>query len=112
MSVINLNSSSFENEVLKSDKKVLVDFYADWCGPCRMVSPIVEQIADEHPEYKVCKVNVDEQPELAASFQVMNIPQTSRMMAALLIYAPTRENVNAAIFLLPSKVGTLMATTL
>lgn len=74
MSVINLNSSSFENEVLKSDKKVLVDFYADWCGPCRMVSPIVEQIADEHPEYKVCKVNVDEQPELAASFQVMNIP--------------------------------------
>ncbi len=74
MSVIKVNKSNFENEVLKSDKKVLVDFYADWCGPCRMVGPIVEEIANEHPEYKVCKINVDEESELAASFQVMSIP--------------------------------------
>ena len=74
MSVVKITKSNFESEVLKSDKKVLIDFYADWCGPCRMVGPIVEEIASEHPEYKICKVNVDEQPELAASFQVMSIP--------------------------------------
>lgn len=74
MSVIKLNKNNFENEVLKSDKKVLVDFYADWCGPCRMVGPVVEEIATEHPEYKVCKVNVDEENELAVSFNIMSIP--------------------------------------
>ena len=74
MSVIKLNKNNFENEVLKSDKKVLVDFYADWCGPCRMVGPVVEEIAAEHPEYKVCKVNVDEENELAVSFNIMSIP--------------------------------------
>ena len=74
MSVISVNKENFENEVMNSDKKVLVDFYADWCGPCRMVSPIVEEIANEYPEFKVCKINVDEQPELASSFQVMSIP--------------------------------------
>ena len=74
MSVLELTKDNFENEVLKSEKKVLIDFYADWCGPCRMVSPIVDEIAEEHPEYKVCKVNVDEQPELAQSFEVMSIP--------------------------------------
>lgn len=74
MSVVKLNKNNFENEVMKSDKKVLIDFYADWCGPCRMVSPIVDEIANEHPEYKVCKVNVDEETELAASFEVMSIP--------------------------------------
>ena len=74
MSVVNINKANFESEVLKSEKKVLLDFYADWCAPCRMVLPIVEQIAGEHPEYKVCKVNVDEQPELAAMFRVMTIP--------------------------------------
>lgn len=74
MSVIKINKENFESEVLKSDRKVLLDFYADWCGPCRMVSPIVEQISEEHPEYKVCKVNVDEEPEIAASFNVMSIP--------------------------------------
>ncbi|MBE7058471.1 MAG: thioredoxin [Ruminococcaceae bacterium] len=74
MSVIKITKSNFESEVLKSDKKVLVDFYADWCGPCRMVGPVVEEIANEYPEYKICKINVDEQPELAASFQVMSIP--------------------------------------
>jgi len=74
MSAVNINKANFESEVLKSEKKVLLDFYADWCAPCRMVLPIVEQIAGEHPEYKVCKVNVDEQPELAAMFRVMTIP--------------------------------------
>ncbi len=74
MSVIKITKSNFESEVLKSDKKVLLDFYADWCGPCRMVGPVVEEIANEYSEYKICKINVDEQPELAASFQVMSIP--------------------------------------
>ena len=74
MSAVNINKANFESEVLKSEKKVLLDFYADGCAPCRMVLPIVEQIAGEHPEYKVCKVNVDEQPELAAMFKVMTIP--------------------------------------
>ena len=74
MSVIKVTKGNFESEVLKSDKKVLLDFYADWCGPCRMVSPIVEEIAKEYPEYKVCKINVDEETELASEFQVMSIP--------------------------------------
>lgn len=74
MSVVSINNNNFENEVLRSSKPVLVDFYADWCGPCRMVSPVVDQIANEHPEYKVVKVNVDEQPELASKFNVMSIP--------------------------------------
>lgn len=74
MSVVKITKSNFESEVLKCDKKVLLDFYADWCGPCRMVGPVVEEIANEYPEYKICKINVDEQPELAASFQVMSIP--------------------------------------
>ena len=74
MSVMKVNKSNFDAEVLKSDKTVLVDFYADWCGPCRMVSPIVDEIAAEHPEYKVVKVNVDEEGELAQFFEVMSIP--------------------------------------
>lgn len=74
MSVIKVDNNNFESEVLNSEKKVLLDFYADWCGPCRMVAPIVEDLAEEHPEYKVCKINVDEQPELAVKFQVMSIP--------------------------------------
>ncbi len=74
MSVVKIDQNNFEDEVLKSDRKVLLDFYADWCGPCRMVSPIVEEIASEHPEYKVCKINVDEHQNLASSFQVMSIP--------------------------------------
>ncbi len=74
MSVIVINKENFENEVLKSDKTVLLDFWASWCGPCRMVSPIIDEIASEHPEIKVGKVNVDEEPELASSFKVMSIP--------------------------------------
>lgn len=74
MSVIQITKENFENEVLDSEKTVLLDFYADWCGPCRMVSPIVDAIAEEHPEFKVGKINVDEQGELAQQFGVMSIP--------------------------------------
>jgi thioredoxin 1 len=73
MSVLKLNKSNFD-EVKNSEKKVLIDFYADWCGPCRMVSPIVDQIAEESDEYLVAKVNVDEEGELAAEFGVSSIP--------------------------------------
>jgi len=74
MSVIHANKDSFQNEVLLSDKPVLVDFWASWCGPCRMVSPILDAIAEERSDIKVVKVNVDEEPELAARFSVMSIP--------------------------------------
>lgn len=74
MSVLSANKNSFAQEVINSDKTVLVDFWASWCGPCRMLSPIVDEIAAEHPEIKVCKVNVDDEPELAQSFQIMSIP--------------------------------------
>ena len=74
MSAVNINKENFQNEVLNSDKPVLLDFWASWCGPCRMVLPLVEEIANERPDIKVCKINVDEQPELAAQFGVMSIP--------------------------------------
>lgn len=73
MSVLKINKDNFE-QVKKSDKRVLLDFYADWCGPCRMVSPLVDEIANEHPEYLVCKINVDEEPEMASIFDVFSIP--------------------------------------
>ena len=73
MAVINVTMSNFE-EVKNSGKTVLLDFYAEWCGPCRMVSPIVESIAEENPQYLVGKINVDEEPQLAEMFDVMSIP--------------------------------------
>ncbi len=73
MAVLELNKDNFTS-VTNIDKKVLIDFYATWCGPCRMVSPIVDEIAEEHPEYVIAKVNVDENPELSAQFGVMSIP--------------------------------------
>ncbi|MCI8611002.1 MAG: thioredoxin [Clostridiales bacterium] len=74
MSVLHLTKESFESEVLASDIPVLVDFYATWCGPCMMVAPIVEEIAAENPEMKICKVDVDAEPEIARDFQIMSIP--------------------------------------
>lgn len=74
MAALNITKQNFEKEVLHSDKKVLIDFWAAWCGPCRRVSPVIEEIAEERPDIKVCKVNVDEQQELAAQFQIMSIP--------------------------------------
>ena len=74
MSVTNINKNNFQDEVMHSDKPVLLDFWASWCGPCRMVSPIVDEIAAERSDIKVGKINVDEQPELAAQFGVMSIP--------------------------------------
>lgn len=74
MAVIEITSENFEKEVMQSEKPVLLDFWAQWCGPCRMMSPIVDEIADEHPEIKVGKVNVDNEQELAIKFKVMTIP--------------------------------------
>ena len=74
MSALNINKNNFVEEVMNSEKPVLVDFWASWCGPCRMVIPVVEKIAEEYPEYKVVKVNVDEEQELASQFGVMSIP--------------------------------------
>lgn len=74
MAALNITKQNFQEEVMNSDKKVLIDFWASWCGSCRMVSPVIEEIATERPDIKVCKVNVDEEQELAAAFQVMSIP--------------------------------------
>ena len=74
MSAIHINNNNFQEEVMNSEKKVLLDFWAPWCGPCRMVVPIIDEIAAEHPEYKVVKVNVDEEVELASRFGVASIP--------------------------------------
>ena len=74
MAVIEITKENFEAEVVKSDKPVLLDFWAPWCGPCRMLSPIVDEIAEERDDIKVCKVNVDDAGELAAQFGVTSIP--------------------------------------
>ena len=73
MSVLHINQNNFD-QVKNSEKTVLLDFYADWCGPCRMVAPLVEESAAEHPEYLICKVNVDDEPALAQEFGVQSIP--------------------------------------
>ena len=74
MTATNINKNNFQNEVMNSDKTVLLDFWAPWCAPCRMVVPIIEEIAGERPDIKVGKINVDEQPELASEFSIMSIP--------------------------------------
>lgn len=94
MSVIKISKENFASEVLNSNKPVLLDFYADWCGPCRMVGPIVSEIAAERNDVKVGKINVDEQPELAAQFQVMSISSAFTSSVArlrILFICPTHS---------------------
>ena len=74
MSILHIHKNNFEAEVLKSDKPVLLDFFATWCGPCRMIAPILEEIAAENDNVKVCKIDVDQEPELAMQFKVSSIP--------------------------------------
>ena len=74
MEVLKVTSENFEKEVLQSDKTVLIDFYADWCGPCKMLSPIVDEVAEENTDIKVVKINVDNAQDLAMKYQVMSIP--------------------------------------
>ena len=90
MSVINLSEENFEKEALNSEKIVLIDFWASWCGPCRMMSPVVDEIAEEMQEkVKVCKVNIDEQNKLAVKYNVMSIP-TFVVLKNVFIYTFSR----------------------
>lgn len=74
MAVVTITAENFESEVEKSEKPVIIDFWADWCGPCKRLSPAIEELSNETDSVKLCKVNVDEQPELASRFQIMSIP--------------------------------------
>ena len=99
MSAITITKENFENEVLKSDKPVLIDFWASWCGPCMMVSPLVDEIAEENSNIKVGKINVDEQPELSASFRIESIPtliviKNGKMTAKSIGAVPKSEIIN------------------
>jgi thioredoxin 1 len=95
MAVLHITKENFESEVLNSDKPVLVDFWASWCGPCQMLAPVIEELADEVKETKICKINVDEQPELAMRFQVMTIP-------TLIVFNDGKE-VNKSVGLSPKE---------
>lgn len=74
MSIINITKDSYHNEVMETEKVVVIDFWATWCGPCKMMAPVVEEVAKDYPDVKVCKVNVDEEPELSNAFKIVSIP--------------------------------------
>lgn len=95
MSAIIITKDNFQTEVLSAKGTVLIDFWASWCGPCRMLSPIVDQVADEHPDIKVGKINVDEEQELAAQFDVMSIP--------MLVVFKDGQKVNESVGLIPKE---------
>ena len=92
MEIIKVNSQNFEEEVIKSEKPVLIDFYADWCGPCKMLSPIIDEIAEENSDIKVVKVNVDDSQDLAMKYLVMSIPT--------LVVIKNGEEVNRSVGLI------------
>ena len=101
MKIIKVNSQNFEEEVIKSEKPVLIDFYADWCGPCKMLSPIIDEIAEENSDIKVVKVNVDDSQDLAMKYQVMSIPT--------LVVIKNGEEVNRSVGLIDkSQVANLI----
>ena len=85
MSVIHINKDNFHQEVLNSEKPVLLDFWAPWCGPCRLLAPVLDQVVAERPDIKVAKVNVDEEPELAGQFRVYSIPTLAVMKNGQLV---------------------------
>ena len=95
MKEITLTKENFETEVLNSEKPVLIDFWATWCGPCRMIAPIIEEIANENDDIKVCKVDVDSEPELAAAFNVSSIP--------MLAVVKNGEITNTAVGYMPKE---------
>ncbi len=97
MAVIKINMDNFVSEVLHSDRTVLLDFYADWCGPCRMVGPVVEAISNERSDIKVGKINVDEAPQLAAQFGVSSIPMLAVMKNGKLVHTAVGARPKAQI---------------
>ena len=97
MSALHITKENFNEEVIHSDKPVLVDFWASWCGPCKMVLPIVEEIADERTDIKVCKINVDEQPELANQFGIMSIPTLMVVKEGKIVNQSTGARPKSAI---------------